>query len=153
VPVLFITREINRRIFLGRKIGADIDNAIPSGIGQIAVVSLREVLPCDGEAALLIPFPVEVDEGVVADILSEFEGLDPRTRYRGKFALKFFNSWTTLLTREFQKNEVGLFKLAAGDGGKVRSGELGIGALAAKSPMPEGLQAFLRDNAIGPVRH
>jgi len=44
-----------------------------------------------------------------ARLSEEFESLDPRSRYRGKFALAFFQRWLSELADEFSTSKLGLF--------------------------------------------
>lgn len=142
---LDVTREVNRRVFIGRKLGLDLDDVIPDTIARMAVVHLHEVTPGEDTAEAVIPFE-EPDEATTSQLSAEFENLNPRERYRGKFALKFFSQWLDRLSAEYRNSQIGLFASVANDS-KPRYSELTMGPLASRSPMPSELAQFIEMRA------
>ena len=140
---LRVSKEINGRIFVGRRLKFDIDGLIPTSLTPVAIVSLGEIKRSDTKAAETIPFEGEPAEGELQILNSEFDELDPARRYRGKFAIKFFSTWLNLLVSEFRTPQVGLFGHLTAQAGGIRQAELTIGGFAARSSIPDGLSAFL----------
>ena len=140
---LGISKEINRRIFIGRRLKFDIDGLIPSSLTPIAIISLGDIKRPDAKAIETIPFEGEPAEAELQILNNEFEQLDPCRRYRGKFALKFFSTWLNLLATEFRTPQLGLFGHLSAQAGGIRYAELTIGGFAARSAIPDGFGEFL----------
>jgi hypothetical protein len=71
-----------------------------------------------------------------------FEGLEPTTRYRGKFALMFFHRWLDLLADDHAARNTILFSEIE-EKARARRNEIVLASLASRSPMPAGLVQFL----------
>lgn len=138
---LFSTKEINRRWYIACQTGVSIKKK-PEKIKSIANVAFDCVLPHESSAEEIIVFGQEPDADAAIAHYNEFDGLDPVTRYRGKFALMFFDKWISLLADEYANPESETF----GDldrSAKARLSELSLGSYAAKSEFPQGLREFL----------
>jgi len=140
---LKISKEINRRIFIARRLKFDIDGLIPSSLTPIAIISLGDIKRSDAKVAETIPFEVEPTEAELQILSGEFDELEPAGRYRGKFAIKFFSTWLSLLAVEFRAPKLGLFGHLAAQAGGTRPAELTIGGFAARSAIPDGFTEFL----------
>lgn len=140
---LKITKEINRRIFVARKLGIKLRHALPTKANVVANVELTRAKEAEKSAIDLVVYFSDPDETELQRLNAEFEALNPRDRYRGKFALSFFQRWLSLLTSEYVEGTLGLF--AAVDAqSRVRTAELVISNFASKSALPHGLQEFIR---------
>ena len=136
-------RTWNERIFIGRRLGHSIDQKIPKSIAAIATISLGDVKPVDLDPIKEIPLlPKPSLEEEVA-LKAHFDELNPQTRYRGKFALKFFLEWLSALAREYRTPHLGIFSHLSSSGVKVNHSELSLGGFASRSPLPDGLDKFV----------
>lgn len=141
---LNISADLNRRIFVCRRLGAAIDDYIPNSLGPIAQVNIGNVVPSNNRPDEIVPADLDAGEEDLQALHAEFDGLCPETRYRGKFAFKFLRAWTDKLADEFRNPRLGLFPLMDGPRGKVRHDEFGLGPLACRSRLPDGLSEFLK---------
>lgn len=71
----------------------------------------------------------------------EFFSLNKSERYRGKFYWNFFVKFINDLATHCKAGSHDLFEGVRRDGAKI--GEVTLGGLAARSPMPDGLASFL----------
>lgn len=140
---LFASKELNRRIFIARRSGIDIDKEIPPYPSCVAEVRLDSVIAIGAKIDELIPFEHHVSNAEFNALAEEFEEFDPPTRYRGKYALKFLRTWLTLLTEEYRNPKLGYFPPPHEGASKIKQEELSLGSLAARSPIPAGLDQFL----------
>jgi hypothetical protein len=83
------------------------------------------------------------DETVGLD--EAFDQLEPRLRYRGKFAIKFFRAWLENLADNYVAGDRGIFGDIKPEG-VVRRAEFVLSNFASKSCIPTGLPNFV--NAI-----
>jgi hypothetical protein len=72
-----------------------------------------------------------------------FDLLNPRLRYRGKFAYKFLVGWLNKLADEYKDRSRGVFGDCEQSGG-VRRQEFVLSNFASKSCIPTGLDDFIR---------
>jgi Protein of unknown function (DUF4435) len=136
-----ISRVINFRIFMARKLGIDIIPAIPDRVNKLFSLNLT-IISLVSTPEIMIKLNREPEFHEVVSMDSQFRSLDPITRYRGKFVLKFFLRWLELLADEYAARATDLFRGIEGTY-VVRRHELGIGMLAARSQPPSELGAFL----------
>lgn len=137
------TKELNRRIFVARRLGLELKSSLPKKIVEIAKVELAQVAPADVPPEDAILYSAEPSEEDLTRLREEFEGLDPASRYRGKYALLFFQRWLIELGSEYRAPALGLFKLLDVKS-RVRSAELVLSNFASKSDLPAGLQDFIQ---------
>jgi hypothetical protein len=137
------TTELNRRIFVARRLRFDIDHLIPSSVDGLVAIKLGKVTAVEQDVKQAIPFTKEPSDAVLAALSVEFDKLEPALRYRGKFAIKFLTKWLEQLADEFRNSRLGLFGLLAAEGEKINHPELSLGAFASRSPIPAGLADFL----------
>jgi hypothetical protein len=138
---LLVSRAINFRIFVARKLQIDILTAIPDKLNKIFVVNLTDVtLVSSPESIIRLHREPESDE--IESMNNEFGSLEPSTRYRGKFLLKFFLRWLELLADEYAARKTDIFQGVEGNYA-IRRHEFGIGMLAARSHPPSELATFL----------
>jgi hypothetical protein len=140
---LKVTREINRRIYVARKLRLKLKHALPTGVNAIARIELARVSkPAKAPEEIVVYFQTP-DLSALALLNQEFNTLDPFTRYRGKFALSFFQRWLSLLADEFSNSQIGLFAKIDVQS-RVRTAELVLSNFASKSEFPEGLVKFVK---------
>lgn len=138
---LEVTRDLNRKIFVARRANIDLGGRIPSKISAIAKVGISGSERVEMNLEAMFPFSVE-EIGVDLDQIDrEFRELTPALRYRGKFAMLFWNRWLSMLVDEYNSGEKGVFE--ARIRGKVRASELTLSTFASKSSFPEGLEQFV----------
>lgn len=146
---LTVSKDINLRIFIAKRLGL-LGSSVPQKVGTFAVVELNGVQAMEMDLQKVItwnkdPAPDEVCEKTV-----EFEELDPPTRYRGKFALNFFEKWLSLLADDYaDANSTCFAALNERALSKVRRNEVVLSSLASKSDLPHGLSDFVM--AITPM--
>jgi hypothetical protein len=109
---------------------------------HLAKHDLSTASPCELRAEDILCFAREPLPEEISQLRGEFEGLSPRERYRGKFALLFFRSWLRLLHEEFTERKLDVFA-GLDTASRARVAELsGLAALANRSALPIGLTEF-----------
>ena len=139
---LRVTAEINRRIFIARKVGIELTKPLPKSLSSLAQVRLGKVEASGPLPEKFVVYEREPEEKELSGLVDEFLLLEPRLRFRGKFAMKFFAEWLGKLAEECATGELGIF----GDGllgSSVRRAEFVLSNFASKSPIPVGLHAFV----------
>lgn len=137
------TRETNRRLFIARRLSEKLLAPLPDKLSRIAKIGLDEVAPGDRTPELIVRMAKEPDGHEVAALILEFNDLEPKSRYRGKFALMFFFGWLNNLSEDRNSSTTRLFS-AVGNNNKVNFSAITLGGLAAKSRLPAGLSEFVR---------
>jgi hypothetical protein len=140
--LLEATKAINGRIFIARRMPVEIRGHLPKRIGQIANVEITRVSAANSSVEELIPFMHDPTLEEAGALLDEFERLDGASRYRGKFALVFFQRWLALLAQEYSTSELGLFS-EIDTHASVRSAELVLSNYASISKFPHGFSDFI----------
>jgi uncharacterized protein DUF4435 len=136
---------VNRRLYLARRLGITLTKRLPTTLRQLIAVKIGNI-----SAISVIPDEIVVcqreptPEELVA-LAESFEEFPPKTRHRGKSALKFFREWLERLAFEYLAGEAGLFRQKMPDG-VIRRAEFVLSNFASKSPFPNGSAAFI--NAI-----
>jgi hypothetical protein len=138
---LEVSKLVNERIFVARRLKVDIIPAIPDKINKIATIELTTVELVNSAEAIIV-LKIEPDWSQLVDLRAEFGRLDPEKRYRGKFALKFLLKWLSLLDQEYASRTTDLFR-DIDQNHPSRANEITIGTLASRSEIPPKLQAFL----------
>ncbi len=141
---LEITKELNFRLFAAKANGIRLQNNLPDRIEDIAVITLKKVLPPKRPPEELIRLTRELNCEEERVTREKFSCLDPRRRYRGKFSLMFFERWIKYLVEEYERDNseyfLGLVKEA-----KAKQSELTIAGFATKSETPAGLREFVEN--------
>lgn len=138
---LRLTTEINRRIFIARKVGVGLAKRLPTSLRKLTQIQIGKVEAADTAAEEIVVYEREPKDKELTGLVEEFLSLEPRSRYRGKFAMKFFVEWLGKLADEYSEKTLGIF-----DGtppGSVRRAEFVLSNFAAKSSIPVGLAAFI----------
>lgn len=139
---LTITADLNRRIFLARRLKIELKAALPTKIGRILNIEVNSVSRgnlSESELVVLEREPTEIER---QELDVEFNALDAAFRYRGKFALLFFMKWLEKMAMDRNSDQPRYFPRAL-NGGKVKFNELTLHNLASKSELPEGLAEFI----------
>lgn len=140
---LGVTRAVNFRIYCARRVGVEIRPAIPDKISKIVSVALTEVGAGSGTADQIIKYARELEAEELAGLQEQFDLLDPRERFRGKFMLGFFLKWLEVLAVDRTSADSICFPDLRKDV-KIRLQGLTIENLASKSEPPEGLFEFIQ---------
>ena len=136
------TAPINFRIFLARKCKIKESGRLPRKISAIARVGIEEALIATGSMEEIVPLMREPTEDEVKHYRKEFKDLEPRVRYRGKFALWFFQKWLSLLLED--RNSAASEKFAAVPQRElVAKGPFSLESLASKASPPTELSEFV----------
>jgi hypothetical protein len=139
---LAVIYKLNERIYAARRVGLNIDDIMPSSANAYANIFLGNVSAIGINPSHTLPFD-ELSDEIMRVLAAEFSELVPAYRFRGKFIFKFFNRWLEKLADEFRQGNIGLFGVIGPQTGSIVSGELSPGSLAARSPIPYGLNDFL----------
>jgi hypothetical protein len=124
-----------------RKLKMDLNiGSIPKKTAKFATVTLDDVTPSGISPQILVRFATEPSDAERANLLGKFRELSPLQRYRGKLFYHFFLTWLRALASERCRDGSTIF--AGCDKAVVDTNAFSIGALAAKSAPPDGLQEF-----------
>lgn len=143
---LLISEKYNLLIYCARKTRMELDQ-IPASLMKYMVVERNEVSRSQRDDADFLPSTSGLSEKDVEAFREEFNRLDRRTRYRGKFAFSFFIHWLGVLAADRRNTESDLF------GGmdveaRTRVDRLSITTVASRSTPPESFCKFLSDSVI-----
>lgn len=141
---LEITEDINFRIFVARKFNIHQIEDIPSSINSLIDVGLDSVKSLDFNPQEFVKLEREPTSEEMDACMAEFNSIDPKTNYRGKFALMFFLKWLVRLRGDRISNSPVLFKTIPHSEFSV-SGDFSLRSLASKAPVPEELYSFLEN--------
>ncbi|WP_186126127.1 DUF4435 domain-containing protein [Burkholderia gladioli] len=142
VNFLEITKDINLRIFISRRLNIRQLNDLPVRINALAEVTLLDVAPREFSVSDLVRLEREPSDEELVRLRTEFERIDPMSGYRGKFALLFFVRWLCLLRRDRLSSESVLFAGIPVPENGINGG-FSFATLAPKAPAPEKLSEFL----------
>jgi hypothetical protein len=137
---LALTREVNYRVFVARRLGLKIGD-LSVKTRRLAKIELTSVSQADDSASDVVVFNREPTREELEKLAAEFETLDPSSRYRGKFNYAFFMKWLQLLASERAHSNSLIF------GGlterRINYAGITVGMLASKSLLPEQLGSFI----------
>jgi hypothetical protein len=136
-----VSAKINERIFVAQRANVEIRGHIPDGFSKFAVVELDRVTAI-GVPEDIIQYLVEVDEETLERLRSEFSTLHGQSRYRGKFAYKFFRQWLIHLEKDWNESTHGMFS-GIESNSNVKKSEFVLSNFASSSPLPAGLREFV----------
>lgn len=136
------TTKLNFRIFLARKCHIRQIRDLPDRVNKIASVSIDGVVFTAALLEEIVALQREPTHEEIGLYNAEFSSLEPFARYRGKFALLFFQKWLSLLMEERNRPESQIF-IGLAQGNLVARGPFSLGALASKSDPPQELYSFL----------
>ena len=139
---LSITKDINFRVFVAKKCRIQREKDLPNSLSRVATVSLSSVTPAQEPVCTQVILAREPTAAEYAELDEEFANLNPKERYRGKFALMFFGHWLGLLAKDRNNASSTLFMGVDRDGLVARQ-QFTLDSLAARAPHPPGLREFL----------
>ncbi|UQR61818.1 DUF4435 domain-containing protein [Bradyrhizobium sp. C-145] len=140
---LQIIKEVNKRLYIARRLGIRLTKQLPDSINHLAVVALNSVTASTHQPDAIVAFssaPCKQDEDRLAD---EFSQLDPPTRYRGKFNHLFLMKWLDLLCCERRDANSNMFP-GLNKARVVNIQGITLGMLASKSSLPTGFRDFIQ---------
>ena len=137
---LELTYGVNERIFIGKQIPIDFVKRLPTKLRELARIEVGNIEPAEVLPESVVVYAREPTIRETHGLRERFASLHAATRYRGKFALKFFREWLNKLVDDHGRDDTTLF---AGVKGSVRRAELVVSNFASKSPMPAGLEVFV----------
>ena len=139
---LSITKDINFRVFVAKKCRIQREKDLPNSLSRVATVSLSSVTPAQEPVCTQVILAREPTAAEYAEMDEEFANLNPKERYRGKFALRFLGHWLGLLAKDRNNASSTLFMGVDRDGLVARQ-QFPLDSLAARAPHPPGLREFL----------
>lgn len=137
---LELTRPINQRIFLARRLGIRNTKPWPDKINSIAQISLEGVGDLKDTPSVMIALEREPTTDEMTQFGPEFDSLLPREQYRGKFASAFFVKYLQNLAEDRAANSPKLFNVIPS---QACNGGLTLDALASKSFVPQTFRTFI----------
>jgi hypothetical protein len=141
---LNVTRAINFRIFLSRKLNIRHLDDLPERINLIAKVELNRVQASDRPISEIVSLDREPTQDEAARFADEFDQIIPTSGYRGKFALKFLVRWLEQLRVDRNSEGSHFFAVAPATEFAI-GGNFSLDTLAPKAPPPAQLVGFIGD--------
>ena len=135
------TEEVNRRLFKARRAGIDV-KPLPKSISKLAKVGVRTVEKGTSEPDAIVVYEREPSPLSFEGLDDQFNALDGRFRYRGKFALLFMEKWLRELAAEAGSDTRGCFANLKSKS-SVRVAELTLNGFSSRSPLPTGFKEFI----------
>jgi hypothetical protein len=137
------TKPANWRLFQARRVAIELIGHLPDKISKIAHVTLESVsLNSDTVPNIVLRMTREPTSEESSSLAIVFEELEPQARYRGKFALLFFQKWLSLIAEDRNSSKSKYFGNIQ-NSNKANYHEISLGSLAAKSDLPDGLETFV----------
>lgn len=143
------TEEVNRRLFKARRAGIDI-KPLPKSITKLAKVGVRTVDKGTEEPDAVVVYEKEPSALSFEGLDDQFDALDARLRYRGKFALLFMQKWLRELAAEASSDTRGCFAHLKSKSA-VRVAELTLTGFSSRSPLPTGFGEFIDSTSPVPT--
>jgi hypothetical protein len=138
---LAVTRIHNYRIYLARRLDIQMQQ-IPKKLNKLATVGLMAVEDIPAGIGDVVKLYREPSTSALSQLQKDFDELDPKRSYRGKFATLFFTRWLSLLAKDRTSKESVLFVGAPETSADVSS-HFTLDAIAAKSRPPLSLHTFI----------
>jgi Protein of unknown function (DUF4435) len=139
---LQITASINKRLYIARRVPIGLAKRLPTSLRHLAIVRIGKIDAVTTLPEDVVVFEREPTQEEVAELQEAFDKLDPKQRYRGKFAIKFFREWLDRLADAYLPDGSEAFGLHL-PGGVVRRAEFVLSNFASKSRFPAGLSDFI----------
>jgi hypothetical protein len=139
---LRITTAINKRLYIARKIPIELAKRLPTSLRHLATVQVGGIAAVSTPSEEVVVYEREPTEDEIVELAETFNQLEPKLRYRGKFALKFFREWLTKLADEYVGGERNRFGEPKPEG-VIRRAEFVLSNFASKSRIPAELSDFV----------
>ena len=136
------TAPVNLRLYVARRLEIKLTKQLPKTLRQLVTVRIGNIGAVAVDPKAVVACEREPTSEEVGKLLDAFEGLDPKVRYRGKFAIKFFQEWVGKLAVEYLAGEAGAFGQRMPEGA-IRRAEFVLSNFASKSRVPTGFAAFI----------
>lgn len=136
------TRDLNFRTFLARKLRIRQLKDAPENPNEIAKITLLAVEACPTPLEATLPLEREPTPQEIDSLRSEFDQINPRLGYRGKYALIFLKRWLNLLREDRLCAAPHIFNGIAPATSSIPNNH-SLQSLAPKAPHPRELPAFL----------
>lgn len=136
------TEELNYRLYLARRLGIGA-GSLPQKIKKLANVTLEAVAKSEHRLEELISLEREPTDAETEALRAEFEKLNRRDHYRGKFAFLFFTRWVELLGDDRNSEPSVLFKNADRIEARAR-GQMSLDSICARSRPPHSFKNFIQ---------
>ncbi|MFC5523469.1 DUF4435 domain-containing protein [Polaromonas jejuensis] len=146
---LDVTKPLNQRIFVAKKAGIKNVKPWPNRINALAKVAIDDVTASDEQMTVVIALEREPTEEELTKFAEAFAELEPRSQYRGKFALAFFGRLLEVLAEDRGCPAPVLF---AGLPSRGANGRLPLDTIASKSIAPQPFQQFV-DALLGTLEN
>ncbi len=139
---LLLTRPVNLRIFVARRLNIELNAKISSSLAALADVQLNNVSSGNRSPNDIVQLSRPLTRAEMRELIRQFRQLDGQQNYRGKFALKFFRKWLEVLAEEYHRNDLGLFD-AIDNGPNIQAAEWTLSSFASKCRTPNCFRAFI----------
>jgi hypothetical protein len=139
---LDLAKHANERIYVARKAKVELLKQLPSDCKKIAKIYVDRIDPTSIDPDTWLTYKSAVAQHEIDLHLEEFQKLDPRARYRGKFILDFFKRWLEMLCED-ARSEHPIVLIRRAGVGRIKVSEFTLGSFAIKSCLPEGLHEFV----------
>lgn len=138
------TKEINYRLYFARRCKINLQKQLPDKANQLAQIRIDNIQSSLLRADQLVILSREPTQEEDEKYRLEFEELDPRDRYRGKFAMMFLRKWLQQLVddRNLPMAERKIFSTCKEN---VVANPITLDSLASKSDMPECFIEFINN--------
>jgi hypothetical protein len=135
--------EVNRRIFFARRLQIDIVGSIPKKISEFVTINISSIVATGMTPAEFIKLEREPTAEEIALHNEDFEGMEAKSRHRGKFAFVFLMKWLELLADD-RKAENSHWFPNLNKNIKINLQAISPGLMATKSSIPKGLPEFIK---------
>lgn len=139
-------RDVNKRIFLARRLKINVLGGIPKKINDFVTVRLESIEFTGLPASDFVKLEREPTAEEIEIHTDDFNAMDAKSRHRGKFAMLFLMKWIELLAQDrLSENSTWFAQLKRNC--KINLQGISSGIMATTSPMPVGLADFLQQAA------
>lgn len=140
-------RDFNFHIYVARTQGIELRGHIPDSLTPFVVICPDSLLRVSYDCHELLPYMTTASPHQTKEAGELFDSLDPRRRYRGKFAYKFLIKWLAALVDDYKSDQTRFFN-GIDRTKTIRQSEIVLSNLASKSPLPLGLCEFIDSSKV-----
>lgn len=142
---LEITRDINRHYFHARRQGLEILDC-PDRISSLAYLTIAEVAPPRNGLDVTLHIVGELDRERITQDDCVFHSLEPKSRFRGKFAFLFLQKILRILLEDYRKTTESVFFGEVHERYSPAISAFTLSEVAARSPIPNTVRMFVTSN-------
>lgn len=136
-----LSSPFNRRLFVSARCGISRQERLAKITNEIATIEIDKISSAGNLPSEVIKLRQEPSLQAFHSLEPDFSKLDPIRRYRGKDLLGFLMKWFSKLQEAIRGGDQRFPAVESVE--QPRFHHLTIHALASRSPIPNGLQAFL----------